>query len=165
MSRCFKVSLLLVLLLASACVAHKASNSTTTQMTEKKTDKSKALELNAIPEVAGEAKATTKPVEPMLLAPKMKKLVDQAKKDLATRMSISDQQIEMLQAEFVTWRDSSAGCPQPGMQYLQVLTPGARILLRINDATYQYHSKGKHPPFLCQNPSSINSLPYQDDEA
>ncbi|MCZ6616531.1 MAG: hypothetical protein O7E57_00250 [Gammaproteobacteria bacterium] len=131
-------------------------------MAEQKTSRGEELVLVSIPEVAGEANETTKPGEPISLGPEIRRLVDLAKKDLAARLSISDQQIEMLQSEFLTWRDSSAGCPQPGMQYLQVLTKGSRILLKANNATYRYHNSGNHPPFLCKNPSAIDPLPYQD---
>ena len=32
----------------------------------------------------------------------------------------------------VDWRDSSLGCPKPGMAYLDVITPGHRVTLRAN---------------------------------
>ena len=42
-------------------------------------------------------------------------------------------------AEPVTWPDSSLGCPQPGIQYLQVLTSGYRIGFHGAQADYDVH--------------------------
>ncbi len=39
-----------------------------------------------------------------------------------------------------TWNDSCLGCPQTGENCAQVLTPGYRIVLRVSDATYEYHT-------------------------
>ena len=159
------VSQLLVWLLVPACVETQTDNASTVPIVEKKSSKGEELEVVSIPEVAGEANVTTEPGVPITLGPEMKRLVDLAKNDLAAKLSINVQEIETLQADFVTWPDSSAGCPQPGMQYLQVLTNGARILLKANNATYAYHSGGNRPPFLCKNPSSIDPPSYQDVEA
>ena len=46
-------------------------------------------------------------------------------------------------AEPVTWPDSSLGCPQPGIQYLQVLTPGYRVELHGAQGDYLVHVAGK----------------------
>jgi hypothetical protein len=45
-------------------------------------------------------------------------------------------------AEPVTWPDSSLGCPQPGIQYLQMLTPGYRIELHGAQGDYLVHVAG-----------------------
>lgn len=156
---------LLALLLVSGCVEPQTNNSNATPMAEKKISKGEELKVVSIPKAAGEVNVESKPSVPISLGPEMSRLVDLAKKDLAAELSVSDQEIDVLQADFVTWPDSSAGCPQPGMQYLQVLTNGARILLKANNAVYPYHSGGNRPPFPCKNPSSIGPLPYQEGEA
>ena len=38
------------------------------------------------------------------------------------------------------WSDSSLGCPQPGVFYTQVITPGDRVGLLIDDRPYEYHT-------------------------
>lgn len=78
-------------------------------------------------------------------------IVLQAKQDLAKQLSISIDQISLVEAQEVTWPDSSLGCPQPGMMYLQVLVDGYLIRLRASGKVYEYHSGGNRPPFLCQN--------------
>lgn len=78
--------------------------------------------------------------------------IDQATTDLATRLDIDATSITTVSAVLVTWNDSSLGCPQPGMQYLQVLQDGAVIELRVDDTIYRYHSGGNSGPFPCDRP-------------
>jgi len=99
------------------------------------------------------------------LGPGLQRLVDLAAEDLAATLNVDVKGIEVVEAQFVTWRDSSAGCPKLGMQYLQVLTNGARIVLRVDGTKYHYHSGGSRPPFYCAKPSSIEPLPYGQGEA
>jgi hypothetical protein len=95
----------------------------------------------------------------------MQRLVDLAVSDLATKLKVDEHTIEIVEAQIVTWRDSSAGCPQPGMQYLQVLTNGSRIVLRVDEMTYHYHSGGSRAPAHCAKPSKTEPLPYSHGEA
>ena len=99
------------------------------------------------------------------LGPGVQRLADLAIADLAASLKVDAKVVEVLEAQFVTWRDSSAGCPRPGMQYMQVLTNGARIVLRVGGTIYHYHSGENRPPFYCANPSSIEPLPYSHGEA
>ena len=88
-------------------------------------------------------------------------MVDEARADLARRLSIRPETIDVLEATSVVWRDSSAGCPEKGMVYLQVLTPGARIRLEVGGRQYSYHSREGHTPFLCERPSPTDPLPAE----
>lgn len=63
-----------------------------------------------------------------------------AREDLAQRLSIPASHINLAEFMEVEWSDSSLDCPQPGMSYLQVITPGYRILLEVNAQVYEYHS-------------------------
>ena len=54
----------------------------------------------------------------------------------------------------VTWRDSCLGCPKAGERCAQVLTPGYRVVLRIADATYEYHTDLGGKARLCGQNSS-----------
>jgi hypothetical protein len=80
-------------------------------------------------------------------------LVDQAIADLAQRLSIGASEIELVRFEAVTWPDSSLGCPQPDMAYMQVLVEGYLIVLRAGQDTYEYHGSGARGPFFCENPT------------
>lgn len=107
----------------------------------------------------------TPPAGGLSLGPGIRRLVDIAVKDLAERIGVEQADIKVLQAEFVSWRDSSAGCPKPGYEYMQVITNGSRIVLSAGDRDYHYHSGGNRAPFLCENPSPIGPLPYALGEA
>lgn len=84
--------------------------------------------------------------------PGRKAVGDLAVADLAERLDVSPDQIDVLSVEEVTWRDRSLGCPRPGMMYVQALTPGNRIVLEYGGRRYEYHSGGMRGPFLCENP-------------
>ena len=102
----------------------------------------------------------TTPMTPAIPTPAasgLENLVQMAKEDLARRVSISANQINLVEATEAEWSDSSLDCPQPGMSYLQVMTPGYRILLEANGTQYEYHSNrdayvvycdNANPPFL-----------------
>lgn len=80
-------------------------------------------------------------------------LVEKARADLAQRLSISISQINLVDAKEVVWPNSSLGCPQPGMVYAEVLTPGYLIILNADDKEYEYHaSKGTYVVY-CDNPT------------
>ena len=83
----------------------------------------------------------------------LKKLVGEAKQDLARRLSIEESEILLVALEEVVWPDSSFGCPKPGMAYLQVPSDGLLIRLRVEDRSYRYHKGGTKPPFLCESPA------------
>jgi len=75
--------------------------------------------------------------------------VELAMEDLAQRLDVGTDQIELSGARPVNWRSSALGCPEPGMQYAQVLVPGALIFLRANGATHGYHARFGDKPFYC----------------
>ena len=77
-------------------------------------------------------------------------LVDLAKTDLAERLGIEIDAITLISYQDVIWPDSSLGCPQPGMAYLQVPKDGSRIILEFEGTTYDYHTGGGRDPFLCE---------------
>ena len=79
----------------------------------------------------------------------MQKLIDQAKEDLAQRLGIDEDRIELVTFKFVTWSDKGYGCPKPGIEYPQVPVDGIFIQLRAGKRVYDYHW-GSGAPFLCE---------------
>ena len=57
----------------------------------------------------------------------------------------------MVSAQAVEWPDGSLGCPQPGMAYLQVITPGYKLVLAAGGQEYSYHAATEGEFFLCEN--------------
>ena len=72
-----------------------------------------------------------------------------AKADLAQRLQIEPDRIEVVRVEEVDWPDGSLGCPQQDMLYKQVLVNGVFIQLIVKGVTYNYHGGGGRDPFLC----------------
>ena len=88
------------------------------------------------------------------------KAVAWAQADLAARLNVATDQVTIVAIEFVQWRDASLGCPQPGMMYAQVITPGYRILLQSGEQLYEYHSaQGRDSAVLC--PGQVGATPRQ----
>lgn len=79
-------------------------------------------------------------------------LIERAKTDLAQRLSVPVNDIILLQAESVTWPDSSLGCPEEGMLYTQVLTPGYLIRLQAGDREFEYHAGRSTEVVYCEDP-------------
>ncbi|MDJ0924808.1 MAG: hypothetical protein QNJ77_09610 [Acidimicrobiia bacterium] len=77
--------------------------------------------------------------------------------DLASRLNVAAESIEIESAEEVTWSDGSLGCPEPGMMYTQALEPGIQIILKVEGTAYHYHANTTDDPFFCANPSSPSS--------
>jgi hypothetical protein len=92
---------------------------------------------------------TMTPVTPLTSSAEAEPPTQRAKEDLAQRLGISPDEITMVSVEEVTWPDSSLGCPQPGRVYLQVITPGYRIILRAGSHEYAYHTDRGQQVILC----------------
>jgi hypothetical protein len=90
-------------------------------------------------------------------------LVEKAKDDLAQRLSISVNEIDLIEAKAVIWPDASLGCPQPGMAYIQVPQDGALIVLQAQGSTYEYHNGGSRGLFLCEKVTLKPEKPTQID--
>lgn len=59
---------------------------------------------------------------------------------LASELNVPRDQITVVRFAPEEWPDSSLGCPQPGRTYLQVITPGYRVILAVNGREYEYHT-------------------------
>ena len=59
---------------------------------------------------------------------------------LAAELGISQEDVTVLSFEAVQWSDASLGCPQPGMMYAQVITPGYRFFLEARGERYEVHT-------------------------
>lgn len=82
---------------------------------------------------------------------------------LSERLGVEAGEIEILEARQVTWPDAAAGCPRPGMVYMQVLTPGALVRLEADGREYRYHARGRTLPLLCPAEQAAEPLPGSAD--
>jgi len=69
--------------------------------------------------------------------------------DLAARLNVGRNAIQVVGVEKRMWSDASLGCPRPGMMYAQVITPGFLIRLSAQGRVYTYHASLTHAA-LCE---------------
>jgi hypothetical protein len=161
----YRVASVLLAGFAIAACANGQMEENETMSDEDKKPGVSDLTVVSAPTVAGDVETGPGAREKGNIGPGLQRLVDKAVEDLMLKAGVEKDAIEVLQADFVTWGDSSMGCPKPGYQYLQVLTNGSRIVLRTDNKTYHYHSGKNYPPFHCENPSKIKPSPYAPGEA
>ena len=134
--------LLYGLLLSSGCQSTSMAAGTPLKVTPSQTPE-------PVSTTQGESEMT--PSLPTPADPGLQSLIEKTKEDLAQRLSSSVTQINLIEATEVEWSDSSLGCPQPGMDYLQVITPGYLIRLEAGGQEYEYHSNRDTYFVLCEN--------------
>jgi hypothetical protein len=81
--------------------------------------------------------------------PEQLPIVAPARADLAQRLGVDPEEVEVVVAERVTWPDGSLGCPQPGMSYTQAIVEGSKVVLGHDERVYVYHAGTDDQPFLC----------------
>jgi hypothetical protein len=86
-----------------------------------------------------------------------KEITDSVKQDLAERLNLAQDKIEIVAVEAVDWPDASLGCPKPGMAYADVITPGFKIVLQAEGTLYTYHT-GATNLVLCQEGKAVDAV-------
>lgn len=90
----------------------------------------------------------------------MQNMVEQARTDLIGRHKAQPpavDDVEVVRAEYVTWRSAAMGCPLPDRGYPMVLSPGVLIVLRSGGEEFEYHGSRRGTPFLCEPPGKIET--------
>ena len=60
--------------------------------------------------------------------------------DLAAKLKIASDAVQVVSVSAVDWSDTSLGCPQPGMFYAQVIVQGYTIILSAGGQQVEYHA-------------------------
>ncbi|MGD2101017.1 MAG: hypothetical protein PVG83_02190 [Acidimicrobiia bacterium] len=81
--------------------------------------------------------------------PNEPELVQKAIRDLARRLLISEESIEVVETRAVQWPDGSIGCPEEGVVYTQAIVDGTQVLLGYDGKFYDYHAGGDGEILLC----------------
>ena len=76
-------------------------------------------------------------------------VVQMAVNSLANDLKIPPEQVEVRSVTPTEWNDSSLGCPEPGRAYMQVITPGYRVILFANGREYEYHTNRQNMAIRC----------------
>jgi hypothetical protein len=67
----------------------------------------------------------------------------------AAEAGVEPERILVVSFEDREWPSTALGCPQPGFSYAQVVTPGYFVLLRVDDAEFEYHTNLANSVVLC----------------
>jgi len=76
--------------------------------------------------------------------------VTAAKRDVASRLGVPITEVRVIRVEAVEWPDASLGCPEPGRMYIQVITPGYRVVLEAAGEVFEYHTDRGSRAVLCK---------------
>ncbi len=77
-----------------------------------------------------------------------------ARQTLAAELGCEPEALGVVDVEPVEWSDSALGCPQPGMMYMQVITPGFRVTLEQAGQRYVLHTDGGRRAVHCPQPAA-----------
>jgi hypothetical protein len=69
--------------------------------------------------------------------------------DAAQRAGVDPSQVSLVSIEAVQWPDASLGCPQSGMMYIQMITPGYRVMVAAAGVQQEYHTDSVQSIVLC----------------
>lgn len=87
--------------------------------------------------------------EPVLQAIQQQLLIDVPGVDIAAATVVT--------AEAVEWSDGSLGCPERGMLYTQVITPGYHVVISVDGVEYDYRATDAGQVRLCKAPGPLGS--------
>jgi hypothetical protein len=76
-------------------------------------------------------------------------MIELARQDLAKALGVDISAVTVVSSSPVQWNDSSLGCPKPGQNYLQVVTPGYLVRLSAQGQTYEYHTDARSTVVRC----------------
>ena len=76
-------------------------------------------------------------------------LIEAAIEDLAKRMNVPTENVEVVETKQVEWPDGAIGCPEDGISYTQAIVEGAQVLLTSDGRLYDYHAGSEGQVFLC----------------
>ncbi|MBM2842793.1 MAG: hypothetical protein HW404_630 [Anaerolineales bacterium] len=72
-----------------------------------------------------------------------------ARTALSSWLGVPEQRVQVVLVEPIEWPDASLGCPQPGLAYAQVVTPGYRFTLDAGGTSYFVHTDLSNSVVLC----------------
>lgn len=59
---------------------------------------------------------------------------------LTKQLGVPANEVRVVNAAPVEWRDSSLGCPERGVMYTPALVPGFKVTLQVADRQYEVHT-------------------------
>ena len=79
---------------------------------------------------------------------------------LGKKLSMDPDSVDVVHVSIMDWSDSSLGCPRPGVEYLQIVTRGAVVMLQAEKKPYRVHvDVAKDRAIVCDTPSKDSLTP------
>ena len=94
------------------------------------------LEMGGPPSQAPVAPTATPPANKTVPA----EIETAARRFLAGELEVDEGDLRLESSEGVAWSDVSLGCPQEGMLYAQVITPGYKLVFDLSGTTHPVHT-------------------------
>lgn len=86
----------------------------------------------------------------MAHSPEAQRVVDVVVADATARLGVASAQLSVETVQQREWGDSSLGCPQPGMFYAQVITPGYLVVVSGAGKRLEYHTDTRGRAVMCR---------------
>ena len=141
--------LLSLLLVWAACAAPPQSLAPTSSVAEKPTSTPTPSPTPSPTPTSTPTPIPTPTMPSPTLSPEMQEVADQATQIISKLLNISPDSIIIHEVQRVQWRDTSLGCPQPGMMYAQVITPGYLVRAESNGKTLEVHMNDRGHGIIC----------------
>lgn len=84
--------------------------------------------------------AETPNVNGAALSPAEQAIVASATALLTQELAVAGSAITLISITAVDWPDASLGCPEPGMMYAAVITPGYELVFDVSGQEYRVHT-------------------------
>jgi hypothetical protein len=91
-------------------------------------------------EDSGGGATPTAPPAPTVDTRPLPEPVRLAREQAAEDAGLPPEQVEVIEFSEEQWPSTALGCPKPGMNYAQVITPGYLVIVRVGDDTVPYHT-------------------------
>ena len=76
--------------------------------------------------------------------------IDASVREAASRLGVAADRLGVERIEAREWPNSGLGCPQPGMMYAQVITPGYLIVVAGGGKRLEYHTDARGRAVMCR---------------
>ncbi len=96
----------------------------------------------------------TKSAEVPVTNPEERRAVMAARRALAKERNVQAEDLRLVSIEQQEWSDSSLGCPEPGMMYAQVITPGYLVVFETGGDRYEVHTDKNGRAVFCEKGTS-----------
>jgi hypothetical protein len=77
-------------------------------------------------------------------------LVAKVVADAAALAGVDPAEVVVVSTEAVTWNDGSLGCPKPGVNYIQQIIQGYRVVVEAGGQRYDYRAGSSGEPKRCE---------------